>query len=102
MRSPCSYALLNSLVVCRAACLLQELLVHCEQQVLRFVMSYLSTTAVEPHDAAAIWGEVSNSCKPKHCDNSLHQPGTSACGSSSSSSSCGGTMEQVPALLRFR
>jgi hypothetical protein len=38
--------------------------VHCEQQVLRFVMSYLSTTAVEPHDAAAIWGEVSNSCKP--------------------------------------
>jgi hypothetical protein len=33
--------------------------VHCEQQVLRFVMSYLSTTAVEPHNAAAIWGEVS-------------------------------------------
>ncbi|WIA22823.1 hypothetical protein OEZ86_009773 [Tetradesmus obliquus] len=35
-----------------------ELLVHCEQQVLRFVMSYLSSTEVEPHDAAAIWGEV--------------------------------------------
>mgnify|MGYP001811178256 CR=1 FL=1 len=39
---------------------MQELLVHCEQQVLRFVMSYLSSTEVEPHDAAAIWGEVSN------------------------------------------
>jgi hypothetical protein len=38
--------------------ILQELLVHCEQQVLRFVMSYLSTTEVEPHDAAAIWSEV--------------------------------------------
>jgi hypothetical protein len=44
--------------VCLAALLLQEVLVHCEQQVLRFVMSYLSTTEVEPHDAAAIWGEV--------------------------------------------
>jgi hypothetical protein len=40
----------------------QELLVHCEQQVLRFVMRYLATTQVNPKEIADICREVGPSC----------------------------------------
>lgn len=35
-----------------------ELLVHCEQQVLRFVMRYLATTRVDAQDAAVLCSEI--------------------------------------------
>lgn len=38
--------------------LLQDLLVHCEQQVLRCVMRYLATTQLEPAEVADICSEV--------------------------------------------
>lgn len=43
---------------CLCFIVLQELLVHCEQQVLRFVMRYLATTEVDTQDASAICSEV--------------------------------------------
>jgi len=38
--------------------LLQDLLVHCEAQVLHFVLRYLAATRLEPQEAAQIAGEV--------------------------------------------
>jgi hypothetical protein len=44
-------------VLC-CAVLLQDLLVHCEQQVMRFVLRYLHSTVVEQQDVEDICNQV--------------------------------------------
>lgn len=43
---------------CCCCCVVQDLLVHCEQQVMRFVLSYLSSTLVGQQDVEDICDEV--------------------------------------------
>lgn len=46
-------------------CVLQDLLVHCEMQVMRFVNRYLSSTIVEQQDVEDICNQVS--CTVMRC-----------------------------------
>jgi hypothetical protein len=56
-----SFPVLCCAVLCCAVlclCWLQDLLVHCEQQVMRFVLHYLHSTVVEQQDIESICNQV--------------------------------------------